>query len=109
VSGVKLPTHYETGYSLAVDGDITAHDVTVYRFSEKLDRVFIAEGRVLGKPQMADACRTQVEIELSSEAVRLLRDKPLGNHLLMMPGKHEDNLRLTCRYKGIELVKGGEL
>ena len=109
VSAVKLPTHYETGYSLAVDGDITPQDVTVFRFSEKLDRVFIAEGRVLSKPHMADACRTQVEIELSSEAVQALREKPLGNHLLMLPGKHADLLRLACIFKGIEQVKGGEL
>lgn len=109
VSGVTLPTHYETGYSLAVDGDITADDVTVYRLSEKLDRVFIAEGRVMSKPHIADACRTQVEIELSPASLRLLREQPLGNHLLMLPGKHADLLRLACRYKGIEQIKGGEL
>jgi len=63
----------------------------------------------LSKPHMADACRTQVEIELSSEAVQALREKPLGNHLLMLPGKHADLLRLACIYKGIEQVKGGEL
>jgi len=109
VSEVALPTHYETGYSLAVDGDITAQEVTVYRFSDKLDRVFIAEGRVMSKPHMANACRTQVEIELSPAALRLLREQPLGNHLLMIPGKQADLLWLACRYKGIEQVKGGEL
>lgn len=105
VRGVKLPTHYETGYSLAVDGDISAEEVTVFRFSEALDRIFIAEGMVISRPHMTDACRTQVEIGLSAEALRLLREQPLGNHLLMLPGKHTDLLRLACRYKGIEAVK----
>ena len=105
VSRVKLPSHYETGYSLAVDGAITAKEVTVYRFSEKLDRVFITEGRVISQPHLVDACRTQVEIELTGEALRILREKPLGNHLLMLPGKQADLLRLACRYRGIEEVK----
>jgi L-fucose isomerase-like protein len=105
VSQVKLPSHYETGWSLAVDGEITARDVTVYRFSENLDRVFIAEGRVVSRPHMEDACRTQVEIELPEEALRALREKPLGNHLLLSPGKHSELIQLACRYKGIEPVK----
>jgi len=105
VSRVKLPSHYETGWSLAVDGDITARDITVCRFSENLDRVFIAEGRVVSQPHLEDACRTQVEIELPAEALRLLRERPLGNHLLMSPGNHLDLIRLACRYKGIEPVK----
>ncbi len=104
VSQVKLPSHYETGWSLAVDGEITARDVTVYRFSENLDKVFIAEGRVVSRPHMEDACRTQVEIELPKEALRVLRERPLGNHLLLSPGKHSELLRLACWYKGIEPV-----
>jgi L-fucose isomerase-like protein len=105
VSQVKLPSHYETGWSLAVDGEITARDVTVYRFSENLDRVFIAEGRVVSRPHMEDACRTQVEIELPEETLRVLRERPLGNHLLLSPGKHSELLRLACLYKGIEPVE----
>jgi L-fucose isomerase-like protein len=105
VSQVKLPSHYETGWSLAVDGEITARDVTVYRFSENLDRAFIAEGRVVSRPHLKDACRTQVEIELPEEALRVLRERPLGNHLLLSPGSHAELLRLACWYKGIEPAK----
>ncbi|MDT8374844.1 MAG: hypothetical protein RQ737_12820 [Bacteroidales bacterium] len=104
VSQVSLPSHYETDWSIAVDGEINARDVTVYRFSENLDRVFIAEGRVVSRPHMEDACRTQVEIELPKEALRVLRERPLGNHLLLSPGKHSELLRLACWYKGIEPV-----
>ena len=105
VSKVKLPTHYETGYSLAVDGHIAAEEVTVYRFSDKLARVFITEGRVISRPHLVDACRTQVELGLPAEALRILREKPLGNHLLMLPGKQADLLRLACFYRGIAEVK----
>ncbi|HNT94346.1 MAG TPA: hypothetical protein PKJ71_11685 [Bacteroidales bacterium] len=101
VKDMTLRTHYETGFSLAVDGEINASKVTVCRFSEKLDRAFIADGRIISRPRLADACRTQVEIAISQESVRELMEKPLGNHLLLLPGNHGELLRLACRYKGI--------
>lgn len=104
VSDIKLPTHFETDNSLAIDGQMTATEVTLFRFSESLDRVFIAEGRVTGRPRLPNTCRTQVEIELPEDSINILREKPLGNHLLVLPGKCEDILRLLCRFKNIEVV-----
>ena len=101
---MRLPSHYETGYSLAVDGKITADEVTIFRFSENLDRVFVTGGKTVSRPRMADACRTQVEIEVGAGSLQLLRDKPLGNHLLLLPGNYSELLLLACRYKGIEVI-----
>jgi L-fucose isomerase-like protein len=105
VSDIKLATHFETDLSLAINGKITSDDVTVFRFSDKLDRAFIAEGKVTGHPDLTNACRTQVEIELPSQSLALLRTQPLGNHLLMAPGKYADLLRLVCNYKGIRVLE----
>jgi L-fucose isomerase-like protein len=104
VSDIKLATHFETDLSLAVEGKIAASDVTVFRFSDTLDRAFIAEGKVTGHPSLTNACRTQVEIELPPQSQALLRNQPLGNHLLMAPGKHADLLHLACNYKGIRVL-----
>ncbi|MHC1731843.1 MAG: hypothetical protein AB9888_07440 [Bacteroidales bacterium] len=104
VGEVELPAHFETGYSLAVDGEVNMTEVTVYRFSENLNRAFVAEGRVVSRPRLADACRTQVEISLSHEALCQLRETPLGNHLLVSAGKHSDLFRLACLYKGIATI-----
>lgn len=105
VSDVKLPTHFETDSSLAIDGQMTATEVTLFRFSESLDRVFIAEGRVAGRPRLPDACRTQLEIELPGNKLKILREKPLGNHLLVLPGRHSGLLELVCLYRGIRVVE----
>lgn len=105
VSGIKLPTHYETGCSLAVDGAIAATDVTILRMSDTLDRVFIAEGKVVRHPHLEDACRTQTEIELQSERIDLLRNMPLGNHHLMIPGKLAGLLSFVFKYKGFEALE----
>lgn len=104
VSDVELPSHYETGWSLAVDGSITAKEVTLFRFSDTLDRAFIAEGKVIGRPRLADACRTQVEIALPGESIRVLKERPLGNHLLMLGGNISELLRLACRYRAINIT-----
>lgn len=103
VNDVKLPTHYETDCSLAVDGNLPAGHVTLFRLSESLDSAFVAEGDVVSRPHMADSCRTQAEIELPEEQLRLLRESPLGNHLLMMPGLYGNLLRLVCSCKGIKV------
>ncbi|MCU0457919.1 MAG: hypothetical protein MUE37_02365 [Bacteroidales bacterium] len=104
VSNVELPSHYETGWSLAVDGIIDSTEVTLFRFSDTLDRAFVTEGRVVGRPRLADACRTQVEIALPGDAIERLKEKPLGNHLLMLAGNNSELLHITCRYRGIEII-----
>ena len=104
VREVNLPSHFETGYSLAVDGDIPLQEVTLFRFSEKLDRVFLEEGTIISRPRLRDACRTQAEIEIPSRGLALLRNRPLGNHLLMIPGRHSRLLELAFRYKGFEVL-----
>ena len=105
VSDVELPSHYETGWSLAVNGNITAKEVTLFRFSDTLDKAFVGEGRVISRPRLADACRTQAEIELPPESTRLLKEKPLGNHLLMLEGNHSELIRLACRFRRIGIVE----
>ena len=104
VSNISLPTHYETGQSLAVDGMIDASVVTLFRLDDRLERAFIAEGRVSNHPRMTDACRTQVEIELPANLLELLRSRPLGNHLLMIPGRHSESLNLILKYKAIKVI-----
>jgi L-fucose isomerase-like protein len=104
VSDIKLTTHFETDLSLAVNGNVTATDVTLFRFSGGLDRAFIAEGKVTNHPALSNACRTQVEIELPQQSLTLLRTQPLGNHLLMAPGKYAGLLHLVCAYKTIKVI-----
>ncbi len=99
-----LTTHYETGYSLAVRGNPEDGDVTLFRLSDTLGKAFLAEGKTTGSPCLSGACRTQMEAELPPPALSLLQTRPLGNHLLVIPGKRAALLRLACAYKGIEVL-----
>jgi len=104
VESIKLMTHYETDCSVAIKGRVNATEVTIFRLSDKLDRAFIAEGKITDMPCLNAACRTQAEIELPKESLGLLRTHPLGNHLLLAPGKHAKVLKTACWYKGIRVI-----
>ena len=104
VENIKLATHYETDCSLAVKGMVTASEVTLFRFSDSLEKAMIITGKVTGHPAYPDACRTQVELEISPEAAGILKNRPLGNHLLMIPGRWAELLEMVCGYKGITLI-----
>jgi len=104
VSDVKLATHYETDCSVAVQGMVTAVEATLFRLSANLDKAIILTGKVTSHPDFPDACRTQVELEISPSASDILKNRPLGNHLLMVPGNWTELLRLVCGYKGITVM-----
>lgn len=105
IDNLTTPTHFETGCSIAVKGIIKAKEVTLFRLSGPLDRAFIAEGTVTGHPNLSNACRTQVEIDLPKQALDQLQNHPLGNHLVMVPGLYGDLLKLACRYRGIRITE----
>jgi len=104
VENVSLPTHYETNTSLAVKGMVKASGVTLFRLSSTLEKAMILTGKVTGHPQHRDACRTQVEIVISPSSADKLKNQPLGNHLLMIPGNWSDPLEMVCRYKEIIIL-----
>jgi L-fucose isomerase-like protein len=100
----ELRTHFETGKSAAVQGNMKMKEVTVFRLNQTLDKAFIANGRIVSRPQHRFACRTQSEIEMPARALAVLCDRPLGNHHLIIPGNHQKLLRWACECKYIKVI-----
>lgn len=100
----KLPTHFETNKSAALEGDLQLDEVTVFRLNQNLNQAFISSGKVISKPKHSFACRTQTEIRLPLNNIETLRQRPLGNHHLIIPGNLEQLLKWACRYKQIEVI-----
>lgn len=99
-----VPTHFETDKSAAVQGNLNMEEVTVFRLNQHLNKAFISEGKIVSQPRHDFACRTQTEIQLPGEDLEKLRHRPLGNHHLIISGKHRSLLEWACRYKQIEIV-----
>lgn len=100
-----IDTHYETGKGTAVAGKFKGKTVTVLRLDNNLDQGFLATGQITSTHQSPEyACRTMIELELTSDKINQLKNHPLGNHHLIFPGNHCELLEMAFRMKGIRLM-----
>jgi L-fucose isomerase-like protein len=106
VEDYRLRSHFESGLGVGIQGTLPTGPVTVFRIGgRKLERLWLAEGEILRAGDAENLCRTQVEIRLDrGGAVTDLLRAPLGNHLVLIFGRHFDRLRAWCEGTGIELV-----
>lgn len=93
IDAVELSTHFESGIGVGVHGRLRHDDVTLIRIGgADLDRCWIAEGSVVATGHEADLCRTQATVSLADRDVTELLDDPLGNHLVLVEGRHRARL-----------------
>ena len=63
--------------------------VTLLRIGGRdLDEVWIADADIVATGDDPHLCRTQATVELVDRRVDELLDRPLGNHLTVVPGHH---------------------
>lgn len=94
VESFALDTHFESGMGVGISARFAAQPVTLIRVGgSDLDECWIVEGAIVATGDDADLCRTQVTIEVSSGNVGDLLTHPLGNHLVLATGHHEQRLR----------------
>ncbi|MBS4062193.1 MAG: hypothetical protein KG029_17480 [Bacteroidetes bacterium] len=100
----QIKTHYETDLSAAICAELAMEEVTIFRMNSELNKVFIAEGVVLARPEHPWACRTQLEVGLSEEDIVKLRNNPLGNHHLVVRGHQSALLKTAMQLKRIVCI-----
>ena len=100
LSEYHVNTHFETGKGTAVHGRIKARDVSVFRLNNTLDKVFYAHGEVVDGIYEKNACRTQLHVEFDEDIIRELKNDPLGNHHLVLPGNHMEVLYILANILG---------
>lgn len=105
VSDFKVKTHFETGKGTAIEGNFKSDLITIFRFDNKLSKAFITTANISGRPKSTSACRTQIEVKLNENDVKLLRQNPLGNHHLIYPGDCKQLLLIAYLLLGIEVLK----
>lgn len=100
----NINTHFETGKSAAIQGKFSMGDVSIFRLNKDLSKAFITKCKILSQPENIHACRTQTIIEMPTGDIDKLRNFPLGNHHLIIPGDITHLLEWMCRYKQIDVV-----
>ncbi|HMM34048.1 MAG TPA: hypothetical protein PKA62_04840 [Thermoanaerobaculia bacterium] len=94
LSGWDLRSHFESGLGVALAGALPPGPVTLLRLGgERLEAIFLAEGEALPTPRREDLCRTQLDVLLEPGALAELLERPLGNHLVLVPGHVAARLR----------------
>lgn len=104
LSGFKIETHYETGLGTAIKGSFGSDEVTIFRIDSVIEKAFLTRGTIISRPESKDACRTQIEVKISQNAAALLKNKPLGNHHLIIPGNQIQKLKMFCKIKNIRIL-----
>jgi L-fucose isomerase-like protein len=99
VAAYSIRSHFESGLGVAVAGTMPEGDCTLFRMGgERLDHLFIREGRVEAAAFRDDLCRTQVRVQADGPVDELLRT-PLGNHHILLAGHHRTTIeRFFGRY-----------
>lgn len=78
-------THFESGFGVAVHGEIPEGPVTIFKLSPDFRRAFIFEGEICANDYQNNLCRTQVHITAPGAAKYFLCS-PIGNHHVIIPG-----------------------
>jgi L-fucose isomerase-like protein len=101
----KTDTHYETDKGLALSGEIKGEIVTIFRFDNTLNKIFITLSQVTDHPKSKAACRTQLEVQLNPIAQNYFVNNPFGNHHLILPGNYTQRLRLAANLLRMEVIE----
>lgn len=103
----SIQTHFETDKGTAIQGYFEEDRVTLFRFDNKLSRAFLTTGSITDRPTFPFACRTQILVELPAQAMKSLKENPLGNHHLVLPGDASGLLGLALKALNIRLTVDG--
>lgn len=96
VRGYDVQTHFESGLGVALGGDLVPGPVTLVRLGgTRLERLWLAEGEVVGSPHDPGLCRTQATLHTDPAALDELLRAPLGNHVVLVPGHRAALLRAS--------------
>ena len=84
-------THFESGIGVAVHGEMAEGDVTIFKTSADLGRMFCEEATLMENQYGRNLCRTQVLLHMKNPGV--LTDyflkNPIGNHHIVFSGSHK--------------------
>ena len=95
VDKYKLRSHYESGLSVGIEGELSKGKATLFRLGGKnVDKVWISNAEILESGSEKNMCRTQVKIKLhgSYKPADLLTE-PLGNHMLLLRGSYSKEMQ----------------
>ena len=93
-------SHFESGIGVAIQGLLPMEDYTLLKWGgTKLDRYFVAEGKAVETPYSEHFCRTQITLDVNLKPYLLQHS--IGNHHVIIRGRHADEIRQFMLANGV--------
>ena len=93
---ITLRSHFESGIGVAIQGVLPLTDYTIFKWGgPRLDRYFVTEAQAVETPYSNHFCRTQITLNVDLRPYLLQHS--IGNHHVIIKGKHEKVLREAMR------------
>ena len=100
---ISIRSHFESGIGVAVQGLLPLTDYTLFKWGgPKLERYFVTEAQAVEAPYSDHFCRTQ--ITLNADLKPYLLQHSIGNHHVIIRGRHADEIRRFMQENGVQNV-----
>lgn len=102
--GITLRSHFESGIGVAIQGVLPLADYTLFKWGgPRLDRCFVTEAQAMQMPYSNHFCRTQITLNVNLKPYLLQHS--IGNHHVIIPGRHEKPLREAMEKLGVIFLR----
>ena len=92
-------SHFESGIGVAIQGVLPQTDYTLLKWGgEKLDRYFVIEAKAVEASYSDHFCRTQITLNVNLKPYLLQHS--IGNHHIIIRGRHTDEIRRFMEANG---------
>jgi L-fucose isomerase-like protein len=89
---ITIRSHFESGIGVAIQGVLPLTDYTIFKWGgPKLDRYFVTEAKAVEAPYSNHFCRTQITLNVDLRPYLL--HNSIGNHHVVIPGKHTEEIK----------------
>ena len=96
-----IRTHFESGIGVAIQGLLPLTDYTLFKWGgPQLDRYFVAEAKAIETPYSNHYCRTQITLDVNLKPYLLQHS--IGNHHVIIRGRHAETIRQFMQAHGVE-------
>ena len=94
-------THFESGIGVAIQGLLPLTDYTLFKWGgPQLDRYFVTEAKAIETPYSNHFCRTQITLDVNLKPYLLQHS--IGNHHVIIRGRHAEIIRKFMQAHGVE-------
>ena len=97
---IVVRTHFESGIGVAIQGLLPLTDYTLFKWGgPQLDRYYVTEAKAIETPYSNHFCRTQITLNVNLKPYLLQHS--IGNHHVIIRGRHADEIHRFMQSQGI--------